>query len=113
MKHKYCDGSTIEFEPDYEDVECFECGSIIDKRITNTPNFHKGPLIETGPNTSLCKTCNSTIEDLHTLLDNVEQSYAKLLEESFRTVDLFYRALESGKKIDIINEKLRIPIKVE
>ena len=35
-----CDGSKVEFVPEYEDEECLECGHVSGKRIINEPLFH-------------------------------------------------------------------------
>ena len=40
MTFELCDGTTVEYEPKHEDMECDECGHVTGQRICNEPDFH-------------------------------------------------------------------------
>ena len=40
MKVALCDGSEVEYEPEYTDDHCDECGHLVGRHVNNKPRFH-------------------------------------------------------------------------
>ena len=83
-----CDGSTVEYEPKFEDIECEECGHVTGQRETERPEFH-GPIAKRDGKW-FCSRCDEEFVGLAAANEIVRERILPAIEKAVLADSPFY-----------------------
>ena len=92
MTFELCDGTTVEYEPKHEDMECDECGHVTGQRICNEPDFHGK--ITKRDDSYFCVRCEAEMGNMYKIGQIVLTKMIPAIADQVNQTNAFYRKMK-------------------